>query len=102
MSIVDKAAFGEGEAAIMVARETDNAEGLVPLHRYVYDLLKCFTVRRTRLRDCEALSAYRGYGISNQEEGCCVREAVARHRLGVIDLGGYLASLFDADNQLIA
>ena len=46
--------------------------------------------------------ALAGYGISNQEEGCCVREAVARHRLGVIDLGGYLASLFDADNQLIA
>lgn len=55
-------------------------------------------IRQRHLRCFER----QGYGISNQEEGCCVREAVARHRLGVIDLGGYLASLFDADNQLIA
>lgn len=64
MSIVDKAAFGEGEAAIMVAREADNAQGLEPFHRDVYDLLKCFTVFGAGLRDCEALSAYRGYGIT--------------------------------------
>ena len=65
VSIVDKAAFGECEAAIMVAREADNAQGLEPFHRDVYDLLKYFTVFGAGLRNCEALSAYRGYGITD-------------------------------------
>ena len=67
VGIIDKTALSKGKAACMVAREADNTERLVPLHRYVDNLLKCFTVRRTRLRDCEALSAYRGYGITPQQ-----------------------------------
>ena len=55
VSIVDKAAFRKGEAAIMVARKADNSEGFVSFHRYVDNLLQCPTVRRARLRDREVL-----------------------------------------------
>ena len=55
VSIVDKAAFRKGKAAIMVARKADNSEGFVSFHRYVDNLLQCPTVRRARLRDREVL-----------------------------------------------
>ena len=68
VGFVNKAAFRKGEAACMVACEADNAQGLIPFHRDVYDLLKCLTVRRARLRHREGLSAYRGYGITPQRQ----------------------------------
>ena len=69
VGIVDKAALREGEAACVVACESDNAKGFVPLHRYIDNLFQYFAVRRARLRHREGLCTYRGYGILDRGYG---------------------------------